>query len=64
MKQRTNTLHLSLINKTPEDPPTILTALSEIETVTRDGGQEVSVFTCDLQLYRLVLDIIWASPKR
>lgn len=41
MKLRTNTLYLPLINKTPADSPTILTAMPEIEIVTRHSGQQV-----------------------
>lgn len=37
--------------------------MSEIETVTRHGEQEVLVFRCDQQLYRVVLGVIWASPE-
>ena len=49
MKPRTNTLYFLLISKTPADVSIILTVISEVEIVTRNGGQEVSVFTCDQQ---------------
>ena len=64
MKPRTNTLYFPLISKTPADVLTILTVISEVEIVTRDGGQEVSVFTCDQQLYRVLLDVIWVNSER
>ena len=64
MKPRTNTLYFPLINKIPADPSTIAAAMSEIWIVTRDGGQEVSVFTYDQQSYLVVLDVIWANLER
>ena len=42
----------------------MLTAMTDVELVTTNAGQEVSVFTCDQQLYRVTLDIIWANPER
>ena len=40
----------------------MLTA-TDVELVTTNAGQEVSVFTCDQQLYRVTLDIIWVNPE-
>ena len=37
--------------------------MSKIEIVTRDGGQDVLVVTCDQQLCQAVLVVIWANPE-
>ena len=64
MKQKTSVTYRPLINKTPSDPSTILTAMIDVEAVTTSAGQEVSVFTCDQKLYRVTLEIIWEDPQR
>ena len=38
--------------------------MTYVELVTTNAGKEVSVFTCDQQLYRVTLDIIWTNPER
>ena len=55
---------LPLINKTPSDPSTILTAMHEAEIISIKAGQEVTVFTLDQQLYKVVLDVIWPDALR
>ena len=63
-KSQTSIMYRPLINKTPSDPSTILTAMTDVELVTTNAGQEASVFTCNQQLYRVTLDIIWTNPER
>ena len=63
-KPQTSIMYRPLINKTPSDPSIMLTAMTYVELVTANAGQEVSVFTCDQQLYRVTLDIIWTNPER
>ena len=53
-----------LINKTPSDPSTMLTAMTDVEKKTKEAGQQQTVFTADQQLYRVALDIIWSNPER
>ena len=35
----------------------------EVERITKEAGQTFTIFTCDQQLYRVCMDIIWASPE-
>ena len=35
-----------------------------MEETTMKAGQEVVVMTCDQQLYRVVIDIMWTDPGR
>ena len=62
-KPETKVIYKPLINKTPSDPSTILTAMCDIETTFKKSGQREAVFTCDQQLYRVTMDIIWNDPS-
>ncbi len=57
-------MYRSLINKTPSHPSTILAAMIDVERVSTNAGQEFSIFTCDQQIYRVTLDIIWTDQDR
>ena len=63
-KPETKVIYKPLINKTPSYPSTILTAMCDIETTFKKSGQREAVFTCDQQLYRVTMDIIWNDPSR
>ncbi len=60
---KTTAVYLPLIDMTPSDPD-IMTALSRAQELTLKTGQEFVVFTCDLQLYRVALNVIWTYPDR
>ena len=62
-KPETKVIYKPLINKTPSYPSTILTAMCDIETTFKKSGQREAVFTCDQQLYRITMDIIWNDPS-
>ena len=42
----------------------MLTAMCDLEKISKDAGQPFSMLTCDQQLFRVMLDIIWANPSR
>ena len=63
-KNMTAVNYKPLINKTPSDPSTILTAMCDVESASKKAGQKQTVFTCDQQLYRVTMDIIWNDPAR
>ncbi len=63
-KQKTNAVYLPLIDMTPSDPDTMMTAMTRAQQITLKTGQEFVVFTCDLQLYRVALYVIWAYPEQ
>ena len=48
----------------PSDPDTIMTALRQAQQITSDRGQDYIVFTADLQLYRVAVNILWAYPEQ
>ena len=64
MKAKTKVQFQPLMDRTPSDPSSILTAMIEGEEATTKAGQEVTVFTADQQLYRVMFDITWSDPQR
>ena len=48
----------------PVDHSTMKTALIEANRLTSEAGQEFTIFTCDQQLYRVSLQVIWAYPEQ
>jgi len=59
VKPKTLISYRPLINMTPSDPTTMKTAMDEAQRLTRKLGQECTVFTADLQLYRVGLFVQW-----
>ena len=43
---------------------TVLTAMIDVKSISKEAGQSVSVFTCDQPIYRVALNIIWANTIR
>ena len=71
MKPKTKLVFQALIDKTPSDPSTILTAMHfthllirHLQIITNDADQTITIFTLDQQLYKVVLDIIWSDTVR
>ena len=64
LKPKTNAIYLPLIDMTPSDPDTMMTALHEAMKLTKARGQERLVFTSDQQLYRVALEVSWVYQKR
>ena len=56
-------VYTPLINLTPSDPTTIMTAMIEAKRITNTTGQKHTIFTCDQQLYKLLVDIKWVYPE-
>ena len=63
-KPKTKAMYLPLIDMTPSDPDTILTSLRQAQEITTTCGQEFVVFTGDLQLYKVAVNILWAYPDQ
>lgn len=60
----TSTAYKPLIDMSPAHPDTMMTALVQAQIITKEAGQEITVFTCDQQLYRVALHVIWAYPEK
>lgn len=63
IRPATTTRYRPLIDLNPSDPSTIKTALLEAQSLTTDCGQQFVVITADQQLYKVILDNIWATPE-
>ena len=63
LRQKQCILYISVIDMTPSYPDTIMTALRQAQQVTSDRGHEYVVFTADLQLYKVAVNILWAYPE-
>jgi len=51
------------VDMTPAEPDTMKTAMVHAQHITTLTGQEWTVFTCDQQLYKVVVNIVWLFPK-
>ena len=54
-------IYMPLIDIAPSDPDTIMTALRQAQQITSDCGEDYVLFTADLQLYRVAVNILWAN---
>ena len=61
---KTKTAYLPLIDLAPSHPDTIMTAMVEAQKLTPSMGQKFVLFTCDLQLYKVALQVKWAYPDQ
>ena len=52
------------IDMTPSDPDTIMIAQCQAQQITSDHDKDYVVFTADLQLYRVAVNILWAYPEQ
>ena len=64
VQPKTKILFQPLIDESPTDTSTMLTAMEDAEKITNAAGQKYTLFTVDQQLYAIVLNIIWSNPER
>jgi hypothetical protein len=64
MQPKTKAVYLPLIDMTPSDPDTIMTALHEAKRLSKERGQKNTIFTSDQQLYRVAVEVQWAYPSQ
>lgn len=60
----TKAMYLPLIDMTPSNPDTMMTALIQAQKLVTEAGQDYLVFTCDQQLYRVSLQVMWSYPDQ
>ena len=60
--EKTTIAYMPLIDMPPADPTTIKTAMIQAKKISSSNGQEFLVFTCDQQLYRVSLQVLWDDP--
>ena len=60
LKPKTSVQFLPLLDRTPSDPSSMLTAITLDEEITKKSGQEQTVFSAEQQSYCVMVDIIWS----
>ena len=53
-----------LIDMVPAEPDTMLTAMCVEIDISEQSGQDMAIFTCDQQLYKIAVQIQWNEPER
>ena len=64
IRPATTCVYTLLIGMKPSDPDTMPAAMVEAERLVKSTGQDIVVFTCDQQLYKVAVNITWANPER
>ena len=55
----TRAMYTPLIDMTPADPDTMMTAMVQAQKLTKEYGQEITIFTNDQQLYKVAVNVTW-----
>ncbi len=63
VKPHTKAMYTPLIDMTPSDPTTMKTTILEARRLTEKAGQVATIFTADLQLFCVGLNVKWADPE-
>jgi hypothetical protein len=63
MMPASKAVYTPLIDMTPSDPTTMMTAMLEAKRLTEENGQIYTVFTADQQLYRVMVNVVWVYPE-
>lgn len=63
-KSKTKVIYKPLINKTPSDPSTILTAICNIEAISHGAAQQLALPIYDKQLFRDTIIVMWDDLAR
>ena len=53
----TRAIYTPLIDMTPADPDTMMTAMVQAQKLTKECGQEITIFTNDQQLYKVAVNV-------
>ena len=61
---KTKAVYLRLIDMIQSHPDTMMTSVAFAQVYTRNIGHQCVVFTCDLQLYKVTLEVQWTYPER
>ena len=63
LKPCSKLMYTLLIDMTPSDPTTMKSAMLEAKRLTKKAGPATTLFTADLQLYRVGLNVLWAYQE-
>ena len=60
----TRAVYTPLIDMTPADPDTLMTAMVQAQKLTKECRQEITIFTNDQQLYKVAVNVTWVYRER
>ena len=60
----TRAFYTPLIDMTPADSDTMMTAMVQAQKLTKKCGQEITIFTNDQQLYKVAVFVTWVYQER
>ena len=60
----TRAIYTPLIDMTPADSDTMMTAMVQAQKLTKECGQEITIFTNDQQLYKVAVFVTWVYQER
>ena len=63
VEKKTSVMYTPFLDMTPSEPDTMKTAMVHAQHITALTGQEWTIFTCDQQLYKVVVNILWHEPE-
>ena len=61
-RPKTSIAYLTLLDMMPASPTTMKTSIISAKKLSKEHGQAVCVFTCDQQLYRITLNVLFDAP--
>ena len=64
IQPQTRAIYRPLIDMSPADPDTMMTAMVDAQNVTNSCGQKFTIFTNDQQLYKVAVGIKWVYQDR
>ena len=62
LRPKTQTIYLPLLDMIPANPTTIQTSIKHAKVLSTRHGQSFCVYTCDQQLYRIAIIVLWNTP--
>lgn len=63
-KPKTVVHYRPLLDMNPAEPDTMLTSMCEATRISEQSGQDITIFTCDQQLYKIAVQVQWNDPER
>ena len=64
IKPKTRVAYMPLIDMPPAHHDTIITAMTNAQSLSVAAGQQFTIMTADLQLYKIMTDVLWVYPDR
>ena len=63
VRSDTQAKYCTLLDLKPAGPSTVKTVMIESQRLNSDCGQKFEIITADQQIYKVIVDNIWATPE-